>query len=49
MGAKEIAESQASPAVQSAGTMQENVAPRLDRLNRVADLLYSRWIQGLAT
>jgi GMP synthase-like glutamine amidotransferase len=48
IGANEIAEAQASPAVQSAGTMQENMAPRLNRLNRVADLLYSRWIEGLA-
>ena len=48
MGAKEIAEFQASPAVQSAGTMQENMAPRLNRLNGLADVLYSRWIKALA-
>ncbi len=47
IGAKEIAESQASPAVQSAGSMQENMTPRLNRLNRVADQFYNRWIMGL--
>lgn len=47
IGAKEIAEAQGSPAVQSAAAMQKNMAPRLNRLNRVADLLYSRWIKGL--
>jgi GMP synthase-like glutamine amidotransferase len=47
IGANEIAEALASPAVQPAGTMQENMAPRLNHLNRVADLLYKRWIEGL--
>ncbi len=47
IGAKEIAEAQGSPAVQSAAAMQKHMAPRLNRLNRVADLLYSRWIKGL--
>ncbi|HYP66762.1 MAG TPA: type 1 glutamine amidotransferase [Thiobacillaceae bacterium] len=48
IGANEIAEAEASPAVQPAGSIQENMAPRLSRLNRVADRLYSRWVAGLA-
>ena len=48
IGANEIVEARASPAVQPADTMQENMAPRLRRLNRVADLLYTQWIKGLA-
>ena len=48
IGGREIAEAQSSPAVQAAASMQENMTPRLDRLNRVADVLYNRWIEGLA-
>jgi GMP synthase-like glutamine amidotransferase len=47
VGASEIDESHLSPAVQSPEVMQEHMASRLDRLNRVADILYGRWVQGL--
>ncbi len=35
-----------SPAVQSAGVMQENAGARLERLHHVADTLYRRWARG---
>jgi GMP synthase-like glutamine amidotransferase len=49
VGADEIAKARSSPAVQSPAVIQENMAIKLGRLNRVADVLYGRWIQGLAT
>jgi GMP synthase-like glutamine amidotransferase len=36
-----------SPSVQSGEEMQRDLAARIERLNRVADRLYSRWIQSL--
>jgi GMP synthase-like glutamine amidotransferase len=47
VGADEIAEASASPAVQQPAAMQENLAPRLERLHAVADRIYRRWVQGL--
>jgi len=47
-GAREIAESQ-SPAVQSVAEMLEDLQPRLTALHEVADTVYSRWVEGLAT
>ncbi|MGA7178521.1 MAG: type 1 glutamine amidotransferase [Thiobacillaceae bacterium] len=47
IGADEIAQARSSPAVESPAAMQENVAFRLERLHRVAEVLYGRWIQGL--
>jgi GMP synthase-like glutamine amidotransferase len=46
-GSGEIHESLLSPAVQSPEVMQADMASRLTRLNQVAEVLYSRWIQGL--
>lgn len=48
VGAGEIAEALSSPAVESPEVIQADMAPRLAQLNRVADVLYGRWIQGLA-
>ena len=45
-GARELAET-TSPAVQSAAVMQADLVARTERLHRVADKIYSRWIQGL--
>jgi GMP synthase-like glutamine amidotransferase len=44
----DIASSAASPAVQSADTMLAGVEADCEVLHRVADKVYSRWIQGLA-
>lgn len=48
VGADEIEQASASPAVQQAAVMQENLAERLERLHGVADTLYGKWIQVLA-
>ncbi|MCC2680895.1 MAG: Glutamine amidotransferase class-I [Nitrosospira multiformis] len=45
-GAEEIASSP-GPAVQPAETMQTNLSTRISRLQRVADKLYERWINGI--
>jgi hypothetical protein len=47
-GAEEIEEAlHGSPAVQSAGEMREDLATRVERLHRVADAVYDRWMKGL--
>jgi GMP synthase-like glutamine amidotransferase len=46
-GADEIAASN-SPAVQSAGEMQQQMNGKLPRLNSVAAQLYGRWVKGLS-
>ena len=48
-GAEEIADSKASPAVQSADQMKEKAKERLAAMRRVADRLYDRWVSGLKT
>jgi GMP synthase-like glutamine amidotransferase len=45
-GAAEIAASQ-SPGVQMPGAIQTDLQARTARLHRLADKIYSRWIQGL--
>lgn len=47
-GEREIRESRASPAVQSAAEMTEGLGERLAELHAVADRLYGRWTAGLA-
>ncbi|HCU84000.1 type 1 glutamine amidotransferase [Methylophilus sp. UBA6697] len=44
----DIASAASSPAVQSADTMLAGVEADCEVLHRVADKVYSRWIQGLA-
>lgn len=46
-GADELAEASASPAVQPAHAMQQDLQPRLNALHGIADRLYGRWIKGL--
>ncbi len=46
-GAREIAASQASPAVQKAGTIEALMPARLPLLTDTARRLYSRWVRGL--
>jgi hypothetical protein len=47
-GVQEIEEAlQGSPAVQSANQMREDLASRVERLHRVADAVYDRWVRGL--
>lgn len=47
VGADEIREASASPAVQQPVVMQENLPPRLENLHGVADNLYAKWIKNL--
>lgn len=47
VGAGEIEQASASPAVQQPAVMQENMAPRLEQLHNVANTLYGKWIQAL--
>ncbi|MBI5658608.1 MAG: type 1 glutamine amidotransferase [Nitrosomonadales bacterium] len=47
VGAGEIAASASSPAVQSAATMQAQMAGKLPQLQGVARQLYQRWVAGL--
>lgn len=47
VGADEIAQASASPAVQPPAVMQAEMAPRLEKLHQVADILYGKWVQGL--
>lgn len=47
-GAEEIAR-YSGPGVQSAEAMQRDLDVRLARLHRLADRIYSRWIEGLAS
>jgi GMP synthase-like glutamine amidotransferase len=44
-GSKEIA--QTSATVQSEQQMRTNLVARIERLNRIADVFYSRWVEGL--
>lgn len=46
-GANEIAASR-SPAVQAAESIQADMPERIARLHRLANKIYSRWIQGLS-
>ncbi len=46
-GVAEIAESKASPAVQSPEQMKERIPEKLATMRRVADRLYDRWVKGL--
>jgi len=46
-GAREIAESSASPGVQKPGEIERDLKPRLDALHEVASRLYDRWTKGL--
>jgi len=46
-GAEELAESKASPAVQSAEQMRRGMEEKLDALRAVATRLYDRWAKGL--
>lgn len=48
VGAGELAASASSPAVQSAETMQVQMAGKLPELHRVAAQLYRHWLRGLA-
>lgn len=47
-GAREIAESRASPAVQDPDAIRADLASRVAALHRVAEAVYDRWIEGLA-
>lgn len=47
-GAQEIEDGlYRSPAVQSAGEIRTDLAAKIERLHRVADAVYDRWVQGL--
>lgn len=45
-GAAEIA-GNIGASVQTAESMQENIAPRLETLHRMADSIYDKWVEGL--
>ena len=47
VGADEIAAAAFSPAVQTAETMQVNLAQRVATLNNTARIVYQQWIKGL--
>ncbi len=47
-GARELDESRASPAVQSAARIAEEASRRLPALGAIADRLYARWLRNLA-
>lgn len=47
VGAEELETAKASPAVQSAEGMMQDVEARLAALHAVADRLYGQWVQGL--
>ena len=48
-GREEIETSAASPAVQSAETIQRDLESRCAQLNAIAERIYARWLEGLAT
>ena len=48
IGAEEIAQATASPAVQSVETIRENLPLHCFFLHKVANRVYSQWIKGLA-
>lgn len=47
VGAEEVAAAQASPGVQTPEAMQAMNPAHLPALNRLAEALYSRWLEGL--
>jgi GMP synthase-like glutamine amidotransferase len=47
-GAREIAESRASPAVQDPAEIRRDLEARLARLNGIANRIYDRWTGGLS-
>jgi len=47
-GADEIRESAASPGVQRPDEIKLDLARRLERLHKVADRVYDRWVRGLS-
>lgn len=47
VGVDELAEAQASPAVQQADVMLSNLPSHCSLLNKVAKQLYTQWIIGL--
>ncbi len=47
-GAREIAESRASPGVQDPAEIRRDLEARLARLGGIADRIYERWIEGLS-
>jgi hypothetical protein len=49
VGADEIAAAADSPGVQSAAQIMAQTDALLPPLHHVADQLYSRWLQGVAT
>ena len=49
VGADEIASATASPAVQTAGLMQEQMGQHLPALHQLAAHVYGHWVQGLKT
>ena len=46
-GASEIESSKTSPGVQTSSAIQQNMAEKVDRLNRLAESVYTEWIKGL--
>lgn len=49
VGSDEVQASLGSPGVQSVNEMQEALAAKIERLNRVSQGIYEQWIQGLQT
>ena len=47
IGAKEVLASSLSPAVQPVHVIQQQMAEKLPQLQKVAEQLYGKWIQGL--
>lgn len=47
-GAEEVSANASSPAVQSVGSMQDQMGSKLPGLHRVAGRLYKHWVTGLA-
>lgn len=47
VGAAEIAQSINSPGVQSIEEIERELAPRIEKLNAVAEQVYTQWINGL--
>ena len=47
-GRSEIEDAAASPGVQPVALIGRDLEPRLERLHRVAERIYDRWVEGLA-
>ena len=47
-GAREIAESRASPGVQDPAEIRRDIDARLARLGEIANRIYERWVEGLS-